>query len=82
MKHGAAFNELLNSIDRIASHCVAISGQVRRAYQSDPDYHVHTLKAKELSEEEYQRLFRGFLEQYDVIMNNDRPISMEDEAVK
>lgn len=82
MGQGAGFNDLLNCFDRIASHCVAISGQVRRAYQSDPDYHVHTLKAKELSEEEYQRLFRGFLEQYDVIMNNDRPISMEDEAVK
>ncbi len=82
MKHGAAFNELLNSIDRIASHCVAISGQVRRAYQSDPDYHVHSLKARELTQEEYDRLYNGFIEQYDVIRNIERPLSIEDETVR
>ena len=82
MGQGAGFNDLLNCFDRIASHCVAISGQVRRAYQSNPDYHVHSLKARELTEEEYQRLYNDFIEQYDVIRDVERPISMEDEAVK
>ena len=82
MGQGAGFNDLLNCFDRIASHCVAISGQVRRAYESNPDYHVHSLKARELTEEEYQRLLNGFLEQYDVVMDVERPISMEDEAVQ
>lgn len=79
---GAGFNDLLNCFDRIASHCVAISGQVRRSYQANPDYHVHSLKARELTEEEYQRLYNDFIEQYDVIRDVERPISMEDEAVK
>ena len=82
MEQGAGYNDLLTSIDRIASHCVAITGQVRRAHQSDPDYHVHSLKARELTEEEYQNLYNGFLEQYDVIQNIERPVSLEDEAVQ
>lgn len=82
MEQGTAYNDLLASIDRIASHCVAITGQVRRAHQSDPDYHVHSLKARELTEEEYQSLYTGFLDQYDVIQNVERPVSLEDEAVQ
>ena len=79
---GAVYNELLNSFERIASHCVAISGMVRRAYQHNPDFHVHSKKSRELTEEEYQRLYKGFEEKYDVIKNAERPISMEDEAVQ
>ena len=82
MEQGSGFNDLINGFDRIASHCVAISGQVRRDFQTNPDYHVHSLKARELTEEEYQRLYSSFLEKYDVIQNIDRPISLEDEAVK
>ena len=82
MGQGAGFNDLLNCFDRIASHCVAISGQVRRAYQSNPDYHVHSLKARELTEEEYQSIYNGFIEKYDVVRDVERPISIEDEAVK
>ena len=82
MEQGAGFNDLLNSFERIASHCVAISGQVRRSYQTNPDYHVHSTKARELTEEEYQRLYNGFLETYDVVQNIDRPNSLEDEAVQ
>ena len=79
MEQGAGFNEILNCFERIASHCVAISGMVRRAYQDHPDYHVHSLKAKELTEEEYQRIYNSFLEQYDVIKDVERPISIEAE---
>ena len=79
---GAVYNELLNSFERIASHCVAISGMVRRAHQSNPDFHVHSMKARELTEEEYQRLYNGFQDKYDVIKNNDHPLSIEDEAVQ
>ena len=67
MLQGGVFNELLNSFERIASHCVAISGIVRRSYQDHPDYHVHQLKAAELSEEQYQELFNSYVSKYDVI---------------
>lgn len=82
MEQGSGFNDLLNGFERIASHCVAITGQVRRSHQSDPDYHVHSRKARELSTEEYQRLYNEFLQQYDVIQEIERPISLEDEAVQ
>ena len=79
---GAVYNELLNSFERIASHCVAVSGMVRRAHQSNPDFHVHSSKARELTEEEYQHLYNTFQEKYDVIKNIDHPLSIEDEAVQ
>ncbi len=40
------------------------------------------MKARELTEEEYQRLYNGFQEKYDVIKNIDHPLSIEDEAVQ
>ena len=82
MRQGALFTELLNCFERIGSHCVAISGLVRRSFQTNPDYHVHTLKARELSEEEYNRFYNEFLDKYDVIKNNDRPVSMEEETAE
>ena len=82
MAQGAVYTELLNSFERIASHCVAVSGVVRREFQVNPDFHVHSLKAYELSEQQYQQIFDAFLEQYDVMSNEERPLSVEDEAVQ
>ena len=81
MIQGAAVEELLNSFERIASHCVAISGMVRREYQDNPDYHVHSAKAKELTEVEYNGIYQEFLSKYDVISNKDLPLSVEAESV-
>lgn len=79
---GAVYTELLTSFERIASHCVAVSGIVRREFQTNPDYHVHALKAFELSEQEYQRIYDAFLAKYDVLRSGDRPLSVEDEDVQ
>ena len=82
MTQGAAFNDILNSFERIASHCVAIAGMVRRSFSDNPDYHVHSLKAYELSTEQYQKYYDDFINKYDMIRGGDRPLSMEDETVK
>ena len=82
MKQGAVFDELLNSFERIASHCVAISGIVRREYQSNPDFHVHSAKAQELTQEQYEALYREFLSKYDVVSQEERPLSLEAESVQ
>lgn len=79
---GTVYNELLNSFERIASHCVAISGMVRRMRQNNPDFHVHSKKARELTDEEYQRLYNSFEAKYDVIKSAEHPISLEDESVQ
>ena len=81
MKQGTVFTELLNSFERIASHCVAVSGVVRREYAVHPDVHVHSVKAQELTEEEYQKIYNEFLSKYDVVTNKDRPLSVEEETV-
>lgn len=82
LTQGTAYTELLNSFERIGSHCVAVSGAVRREYQANPDIHVHSLKANELSEQQYQQIYDEFLAKYDVLNSEDRPISVEDEAVQ
>ena len=81
LQQGAVFDELLNSFERIASHCVAISGIVRREYQTNPDFHVHSAKAQELTEEQFQALYQDFLQKYDVISGQERPLSLEAESV-
>ena len=82
LTQGTAYTELLNSFERIASHCVAVSGVVRREYQAHPDFHVHSLKAQELSDQEYQQIYDDFLKKYDVLSSEERPLSVEDEAVQ
>ena len=82
LTQGTAYTELLNSFERIGSHCVAVSGAVRREYQANPDIHVHSLKANELSEQQYQQIYDEFLAKYDVLNSEERPISVEDEAVQ
>ena len=79
---GTLYTELLNSFERIASHCVAVSGVVRREFQANPDFHVHSAKAFELSEQQYQQIYDDFLAEYDVLSDEERPLSVEDEAVQ
>ena len=80
MKTGAVFNEDLHSIERIAAHCVSIAGAVRREKDENPDYHVHSQKAGELTEEKYHEIYTGFMAKYDVIRAEERPLSLEAEA--
>jgi phosphate:Na+ symporter len=82
LTQGTAYTELLNSFERIGSHCVAVSGVVRREHQEHPDYHVHSAKAFELTEQQYQQIYDDFLAKYDVLSNEERPLSVEDEAVQ
>ena len=82
LEQGTVYTELLNSFERIGSHCVAVSGAVRREFQANPDFHVHSLKAYELSEQEYQNIYDEFLAKYDVLSSEERPLSVEDEAVQ
>ena len=82
LAQGAVYTELLNSFERIASHCVAVSGVVRREYEAHPDFHVHSAKAFELSEQEYQKIYDEFLAEYDVQSSEERPLSVEDETVQ
>lgn len=79
---GTLYTELLNSFERIGAHCVAVSGVVRREHQSNPDIHVHSSKAFELTEQQYQQIYDAFLAKYDVLRTEDRPLSVEAESIE
>ncbi len=80
LKQGEVFNELLNSFERIASHCVALSGAIRHEYQEHVDLHIHSAKAEELSEEQYSAIYNHFYEKYDVTKTAETPAVQESEA--
>ena len=82
LEQGSVFTELVNSFERIVTHCVALSGAVRREYQEHPDYHVHSASAAELTEEEYNAIYNHFVEKYDMASQKEHEISMEAESVK
>ena len=82
LTQGTIYTELLNSFERIGSHCVAVSGVVRRESQANPDIHVHSSKAFELTEKQYQQIYDEFLSKYDVLRGEDRPLSVEAESVE
>lgn len=82
LTQGTVYTELLNSFERIGSHCVAVSGVVRRERQEHPDFHVHSSKAYELTETQYQQIYDGFLRKYDVLSAEERPLSVEGEEVQ
>ena len=78
----ALFNDLMSTFEHITTHCIAISGVVRREYQSQIDFHMRSAVRDELTEEEYQELYDGFLSRYDVVSGAERPISVEAETVE
>ncbi len=82
LEQGSVFTELVNSFERIVTHCVALSGAVRREYQEHPDYHVHSASAAELTEEEYNAIYNHFLEKYDMESQEEHEISVEAESVQ
>ncbi len=82
LQQGAVFEELVNSFERITSHCVALSGVVRREHQEHPDYHVHSAKLQELTDEQYSEIYNHFMEKYDVNSPEKRAISIEEETVR
>ena len=66
LEQGTAFNGLLNNFERIAAHCVSVSGAVRREYQENPDFHVHSGGTAVLTDAEFAKLYEKYLEKYDV----------------
>ena len=82
LRQGAVFDELVNSFERIVSHCVALSGVVRREHQDHPDYHVHSAKIVDLSQEQFDEIYSHFLEKYDMRKAKEQKISIEEESVQ
>ena len=78
----ALFNDLMSTFEHITTHCIAISGVVRREYQSQIDFHMRSAVRDELTEEEYQKIYNDFLSRYDVVSGAERPISVEAETVE
>ena len=42
LRQGTAFNELLNSFERITAHCTGAITAVIKMEENDPDMHIHS----------------------------------------
>lgn len=50
LKQGTAFNEILNSFERIAAHCSGVATAVIKMEENDSDMHIHSSMADEEKE--------------------------------
>ncbi len=90
LNQGTAFNDLLNSFDRIVAHCRGVASATVKIDDVDSDMHIHTSTIADDGREEYRRLlaenakkykdlFAEYQEKYNIRNSKDRPLSMEPE---
>lgn len=82
LEQGTVFNELLNSFDRITSHCSSVAIAVLKSEDMSTDLHIHSSPVQEFRNRDYRRLFAEYAEKYDIGNIAGRPLSMEAESVE
>lgn len=66
MKKGFAFNDLLNSLERIAGHCSNIAVALIEMEERVYDTHAYLKNTREAKNFAYRKLFEGYEEKYSI----------------
>lgn len=88
LAQGTAFNDLLNSFDRIVAHCTSAASATVKVEDADSNMHIHTSTPYDAGKEEYRRLlaenakkyrdlFTEYQAKYNIENSKDRPRNME-----
>ena len=88
LAQGTAFNDLLNSFDRIVAHCTGAASATVKVEDADSNMHIHTSTPYDAGKEEYRRLlaenakkyrdlFTEYQAKYNIENSKDRPRNME-----
>lgn len=88
LAQGTAFNDLLNSFDRIVAHCTGAASATVKVEDADSNMHIHTSTPYDAGKEEYRRLlaenakkyrdlFTEYQAKYKIENSKDRPRNME-----
>lgn len=81
LEQGTVFTDILNSFNRIASHCASAMSALLKCGDRDTDIHIHNSKIYPADTKEYKKYLAEYRKKYD-IHNAERVLSMEDEEVE
>ena len=82
LEEGTVFNDLLNSLNRIATHCASSMVAMLKIREKDADIHIHDSKIYASDSAEYKKLLASYREKYDLGQREGRIVSMEAEQVE
>ena len=82
LEEGTVFNDLLNSLNRIATHCASSMVAMIKIRDKDTDIHIHDSKIYASDSEEYKQALSMYREKYDLGQREGRIVSMEAEQVE
>ncbi|HIX72997.1 MAG TPA: Na/Pi cotransporter family protein [Candidatus Anaerobutyricum stercoripullorum] len=82
LEQGTAFNDLLNSFERISAHCASVAIAVVKSEDLDTDMHIHSSPVQEFRHGEYRSIFASYAEKYDIGNMAGHMVSMEPESTE
>mgnify|MGYP000207091773 CR=1 FL=1 len=82
LEEGTVFNDLLNSLNRIATHCASSMVALIKIREKDTDIHIHDSKVYAIEGDDYKTTLAEYREKYDLGQREGRIVSMEDEQVE
>lgn len=82
LEEGTVFNDILNSLNRIATHCASAMVALIKAQEKDSDMHIHDSKVYALDDENYKTYLMEYRQKYDLEKREGGFLSMEAEEVE
>ena len=82
LEEGTVFNDLLNSLNRIATHCASSMVALVKIREKDTDIHIHDSKVYAIDGDDYKTTLAEYREKYDLGQREGRIVSMEDDQVE
>ncbi len=82
LEEGTVFNDVLNSLNRIATHCASAMVALIKAQEKDSDMHIHDSKVYALDDENYKTYLMEYRQKYDLEKREGGFLSMEAEEVE
>lgn len=81
LEEGTVFTDILNSFNRIATHCASVMAALLKEEDTTSDVHIHNSKVHPIDTEEYHIYYKEYSKKYD-IQNPEHTRSMEPEEVE
>lgn len=82
LEEGTTFNDILNSLNRIATHCASAMVALIKAQEKDSDMHIHDSKVYALDDEDYKTYLVEYRQKYDLEKREGEFLSMEAEEIE
>ncbi|URW86608.1 Na/Pi cotransporter family protein [Blautia wexlerae] len=82
LEEGTVYTDILNSFNRIATHCASAMVALLKSGDENPDMHIHDSKIYPSDSVEYYTYFKEYRQKYEIVKNEEHMRSMEPEEVE